>query len=277
VSPEVEWTLSRDRGLTYEATPPPGTDLVAGRWWSADYAGPPLLSIDEEIARGYGVGVGDTLSFNVLGRTIEAEIASIRPEIDWSSGRLDFLFIMSPGLLDKAPHTLIAAVDVPEASEAALIGQVADVAPNITPIPVRQAIADAAQTLRKIGLAVDAVALVTLIAGVLVLAAGVAAVRDRHRYQAVVLKSLGATRGVLTRAFLLEYGGLGLLSALIGGGLGTLAAWLLVTRLMHLTWIFAPLPVTGVALLAVLLALAVGAVGLRRLLAQPVAPALRTA
>jgi putative ABC transport system permease protein len=277
VRPEVEWTLSRDRGLTYEATPPPGTELVAGRWWPADYAGPPLISIDEEIAKGYGVGLGDSLGFNVLGRTIEARIASIRPEIDWSSGRLDFLFIMSPGLLDKAPHTLIAAVDVPEAEEAALIGRVADAASNITPIPVRQAVQDAAQTLRKIGLAVDAVAAVTLVAGVLVLAAGVAAVRDRHRYQAVILKSLGATRGVLTRAFLLEYGGLGFLSALIGASLGTLAAWILVTRLMDLRWTFAPLPVAAMAFLAVVLALAAGATGLRRLLAQPVGPALRAA
>ena len=84
-----------------------------GAWWPADYHGPPLVSIDEEIAQGYGVGLGDTLTFNVLGRNLEAEIASIRREVDWSGGRLDFLFIVNPSALAGAPHTFVAAADVP--------------------------------------------------------------------------------------------------------------------------------------------------------------------
>ena len=276
VAPNVQWTLNRDRGLTYEAEPP-GQRLVAGSWWPPDYKGPPLVSIDDETAQGYGVHVGDTLTFNVLGRPIEARIANIRPEIDWSSGRIDFLFVMSPGLLEAAPHTLVAAVDVPPDREDALVNAVADAAPNVTPIPVREAVEEVARSVRKIGLAVDAVAGVTLLAGILVLAAGVAAVRDRHRYQAVVLKAIGATRPLLTRAFLLEYGALGLASALTGIATGALASWLLVTRLMRLEWAFAPLPVLEVAGAGVVLSLAAGAFGLRRTLGQPVAPALRGA
>lgn len=277
VAQDVQWTLNRDRGLTYQAAIPAGTRLTAGAWWPAEHKGPPLLSLDASIAAGYGVGVGDTITFNILGRSIEATIANLRQEVDWSNGRLDFLFVLSPGLLEAAPHTFVAAVDVPAGDEAALIEAVAEVAPNVTPIPVRAAVRDLAGTLRKIGFAVDAVAAVTLLAGVLVLAAGVAAVRDRHRYQSVILKTLGATRPLLLRSFLLEYGGLGLLSAVLGCAIGTLAAWLLVTRLWELDWAFAPLPVAGVAVLAVALALLVGAAGLRRLLAQPVAPALRVA
>jgi putative ABC transport system permease protein len=278
VAPEVEWTLRRDRGLTYQAAPPTDTRLVAGEWWPADYAGPPLLSLDEETARGYGVTMGDTLAFNVLGRTVEARIANLRQEVDWSNGRLDFLFVVSPGLLDKAPHTFVAAVEVPGGpGEAALIEAVARAAPNVTPIPVREAVRDLAVSLRKIGLAVDAVAGVTLLAGLLVLAAAVAAVRERHRYQSVVLKVLGATRPLLLRAFLLEYGALGLLAGAVGTVLGTAAAWLLVTRLMDLEWAFAPLPVAGVVALAVALSLAAGAVGLRQLLGQGAGAALRAA
>ena len=193
VSPDVEWTINRDRGLTYQAAKPDDTQLVAGEWWAPDYRGPPLLSLDARLAGGYGVGVGDTLSFNILGRTVEARIANLRQEVDWSNGRLDFLFVMSPGLLEAAPHTFVAAVDVPPEGETALIEAVAEAAPNVTPIPVRAAVRDLGATLRKIGFAVDAVAGVTLLAGVLVLAAGVAAVRDRHRYQSVILKTLGAT------------------------------------------------------------------------------------
>ena len=93
---------------------------MAGSWWPADYAGPPLVSIEDEVAEAYGVGIGDSLSFNVLGRVIEAKIASLRPEIDWSQGRLDFVFLFSPGVLEAAPHTFAAAVEVPQAQEAAL-------------------------------------------------------------------------------------------------------------------------------------------------------------
>lgn len=277
VSPEVEWTLRRDRGLTYQDERPADTRLVAGEWWPKGYDGPPLLSLDEEVARGYGVGLGDTLAFNVLGRTVEATVANLRQEVDWSNGRLDFLFVVSPGLLARAPHTFVATTELPEEREAALIEAVARAAPNVTPIPVRQAVRDLAASLGKIGVAVDAVAGVTVLAGLLVLAAAVASVRERHRHQSVVLKVLGATRPLLLRAFLLEYGLLGLLSAVAGAGLGTVAAWLLATRLMDLEWAFAPVPVAATALLAVTAALLAGAVGLRRLLSRSAASALRAA
>ena len=121
VTPDVEWTLNRDRGLTYQAGKPDDTQLVAGEWWAPDYKGPPLLSLDASLASGYGVDVGDTLTFNILGRTVEARIANLRQEVDWSNGRLDFLFVISPGLLEAAPHTFVAAVDVPPEGETALI------------------------------------------------------------------------------------------------------------------------------------------------------------
>src|SRR5439155_434519 len=83
VAPESQWALRSDRGLTYSATPPPGSRLVAGEWWSADYKGPPLVSFDAELARGMGLKVGDTLTVNLLGRDITARIASLR-QIDWA-------------------------------------------------------------------------------------------------------------------------------------------------------------------------------------------------
>ncbi len=77
-TPETAWALRGDRGLTYAATPPEGTRLVAGAWWSADYDGPPLVSFDAGLAKGWGVGVGDTIRVNVLGRDIDLTVASLR-------------------------------------------------------------------------------------------------------------------------------------------------------------------------------------------------------
>ena len=142
---------------------PAGTELVAGEWWPEDYSGPPLVSVEDEVAEAYGVGIGDRLGFNILGRVIEAEIANLRAEIDWGEARLDFVFLFSPGVLEAAPHTLAAAVDVPPAAEAALLDRMAEVLPNVTPISVRELVARVDEVMGKIKLAVAAVASVTLL------------------------------------------------------------------------------------------------------------------
>ena len=168
------------------------------------------------MALGYGLNVGDTLAFNVLGRVVEARIASLRREIDWSSGRLDFVFILSPGVIEGAPHTWIAAVDLPAADGPAFVDRLAEQLPNVTPIEVRQVAAQVEDVLAKIALAVRTVAAITLVSGALVLAGAVGAARRRHRYQAVMLKVLGARRRDVVRMFLLEYAVLGLAAAIVG-------------------------------------------------------------
>ncbi len=269
------WSLRRDRGLSYAAALPEGSELAAGAWWPEDYAGPPLVSVEDEVALAYGVGIGDRLSFNVLGRVIEAEIASLRPEIDWGQGRLDFVFLFSPGVLEAAPHTLAAAVDVPPAAEAALLDRLADELPNVTPISVREMVARVDEVMGKIKLAVAAVAGVTLLSGVLVLAGAVAAARRRHLYEAVVLKVLGARRVDLLRIFLIEYAGLGATAAVAGGLLGSAGAAAVVIFAMDLPWIFAPGAVLAVLLIALLITLVAGFLGTWRLLGRPAAAVLR--
>ncbi len=275
VAPNVAWTVSRDRGFTYAATLPEGSELVEGDWWPADYQGPPLVSIDEEIAQGYGVGVGDTLSFNVLGRGIEAKIANIRREVDWSGGRLDFLFVVDPAALAGAPHTYVASADVPAASEAHLLDLLATRLPNVTPIAIREVVARATEVLGRVELAVDIVAGLTLGGGILALAGGILAARERQRYETVVLKVLGARRRVLMRAFLVEYLVIGIAVAVVGGALGSLAAWLVVIQVMGLPWSPAPLALAGVLGGAMTAVLAVGAGSLWRLIGLPAAPVLR--
>jgi putative ABC transport system permease protein len=269
------WSLRRDRGLSYAAAMPAGSELVAGAWWPEDYSGPPLVSVEDDVAQAYGVGIGDTLGFNILGRVIEAEIASLRAEIDWGEARLDFVFLFSPGVLEAAPHTFAAAVDVPPAAEAALLDRLADVLPNVTPISVRELVARVDEIMAKIKLAVAAVAGVTLLSGVLVLAGAVAAARRRHLYEAVVLKVLGARRLDLFRIFLIEYLGLGTTAALAGGMLGSAGAAAVVIFAMHLPWVFSLGAVLAVLLVALAITLLAGFLGTWRLLGRPAAPVLR--
>jgi putative ABC transport system permease protein len=277
VAEEVGWTVRRDRGFTYADRLPEGSELVAGEWWPPDYAGPPLVSIDEEVATGYGVGIGDALTFSVLGRTLETKIATIRREVDWSGGRLDFLFVVNPSALAGAPHTFVASADVPATGEARLLNLLTERLPNVTPIVLRDVVGRAAEVLGRIELAIQAVAALTLGGGILALAGGILAARERQRYETVVLKVLGARRRVLLQAFLVEYLVIGVAVALVGGLLGLLAAWVVVTQVMTLPFSMAPLSLGLVLVLAVLAVLIVGGAGLWRLVGLPPAPVLRNA
>ncbi|MEQ9332903.1 FtsX-like permease family protein [Thalassobaculum sp.] len=275
VDPDSAWALRGDRGLTYSADPPEGAEIVAGRWWSRDYAGPPLVSFDAGIAEDFGIGVGDSITLNVLGRPITAEIANLR-RIDWSSMSMNFIFVFAPGTLEAAPHSIIATVRVSDpTAEAGVQRRVTDALPNVTAIRVKDAIEAADRILRAVSTAVRATAGVTLVAGVLVLAGAVAAGHARRVRDAVILKVLGATRGRILKAYALEYGILGLATAGVAAVIGSAAAFAVVTLVMRADFVLAPEVVAAVAAIATAITLALGFVGTWQALGQRPAPLLR--
>jgi putative ABC transport system permease protein len=274
VAADARWALRSDRGLTYAAELPAGSQIVAGRWWPEDYQGPPLISFDASLARGMGLKVGDTLAVNVLGREITATISNLR-SIDWTRLGINFAIVFAPGTLDAAPHTVLAAAWLPKAAEEGLVGQVVDKYPNVSAIPVREALDAVERIIAAIGAAIRLAALVTLVAGALVLGGAVAADYRRRVYEAVVLKVLGATRRTIAAAFLVEYGLMGLVAAAIAAALGTLIAYLLVTGPLDADWSFAPAPLALVLAAAVGLTMALGFAGTWRVLGAEAAPQLR--
>ncbi len=274
VADEARWATSTERGLTYAATLPPGSRLVAGTWWRADYRGPPLVSFAADLARGMGLKVGDTITINVLGRDVTATIANLR-EIDWTSLNINFAIVLSPGTLDGAPQTFIATARATPDEEAALERAVTDAFPNVSAIGVKDALATLAEIIATISAAVRVTAAVTLAAGALVLAGAIAASRRRRVYEAVVLKVLGATRRQVAAIFLIEYGLLGLASALLATAVGSLAAYYVLTRVMHAPWRFLAGDVAATALGATVFTLAAGFAGTWRALGAKAAPYLR--
>lgn len=274
IAPEAEWAVRGDRGLSMAATPPADSRIVAGTWWPQDYQGPPLVSMDANIARGLGLKVGDTVTINVLGRDLTATIASLR-EIDWASLSMNFTFILSPGSLAGAPHSYIATVRAEPQAEEAVEKRVTDLLPNVSSIRVKEALDALKTVVASAGAAVRAAAGITLVAGALVLAGAVAAGHRRRVYEAVVLKVLGATRRDLWRAFLIEYGILGMATGLIAGLIGSLAAWAILVLVMHAHWQF--LPGIAAATVAICLAatLLIGFAGTWHALGAKVSPYLR--
>ncbi len=274
IAPGSQWAVRGDRALTYAADPLEGADIVAGKWWPADYSGPPLISLDADIARDFGVGLGDTLTLNILGRDITAEITSLRA-IDWRSLRFDFAIIFAPGTLENAPHTHIAAVRAPKDIENTVETAVSDRFANISVIRVREALQAAADILAGIGTAVRATASITIVAGALVLAGAVAAGRRQRIYDAVVFKVLGATRSMILRAFLIEYGVLGLATGAIAAVIGSFTAWAVIVWLMEADWVFIPTTVAVTIVLCLGVTLIIGFAGTWRALGQKAAPLLR--
>lgn len=276
VAQEAQWALRGDRGITYSAALPEGSTLVRGSWWPEDYAGPPLVSFSEELARGFGVGVGDRIAINVLGREIEAEIANTR-EIEWTNLGINFVLVFSPGLLSSAPHTVLATVEMtggPEAEEE-LERDVTSQFPNITSVRVREALDAVNALLENFAMAVRATGAVTLAAGVLVLAGAMAAGFHSRVRDAVVLKVLGASRARILGVYIREYAALGLATALVAGFAGTVAAFVVITMLMELPWRFLPGTVAFTILIATLVTVGLGLLGTWRALSVPSAPVLR--
>ena len=137
--PPEAWFLRGDRGLTYSATLPEGSRIVAGDWWPADYRGPPLVSLDVEAARAVGLKVGDTITVSMLGREIEARIASLR-EINWDTMGFNFVIVFAPGALESAPHSFMATIAMPEAQERPFARAVANAFPRVSAIRVKEVV-----------------------------------------------------------------------------------------------------------------------------------------
>ncbi len=269
--PEAAWALRGDRGLTYAAELPKGSELVAGSWWPADYAGPPLVSMVDEIADGIGLKVGDKLTVSVLGREIEAELASLR-RVNWRSMGINFVMVFSPNTLRSAPHAHVVTIEMNGGDEAQVVNGIAAEFPSVTVVRVKDALATVSDLLAKMLVAVRSANGLTLLTGVLVLAGALASGLSLRSYESVVLKTYGASRRQLLIAFVLEYGFIGLVSALFGVMTGTLGAWYLASYLLEMPFVFSATTALLTAVLAMLLTVTAGLlVTWRALSAKPAA------
>jgi putative ABC transport system permease protein len=276
-STDSEWVLQSDRGLTYTGEIPKGSKVVEGVWWGADYSGPPLVSMEKKIADGLKLKIGDEIVVNVLGRDITATISNLR-NIDWQGLGINFVLVFSPGAFKGAPHTHIATLTEPlpdAATDARIIKQVADAFPRITSVRVREVMETIGSVVTNLVLAIRGASAVTLVSAILVLGGALAA-GHRHRvYDAVILKTLGATRVRLLGAYALEYLMIGFATALFGVIAGSVAAWLIVTRLMTLSFVWQAGSAAGVVLAALIITVGLGLAGTLLALNQKPATVLR--
>lgn len=269
VTPDAAWAIRGDRGLTYADALPEGSALVAGDWWPKDYAGSPLVSMVDEIAEGLSLKIGDKIRVNVLGREIEAEVANFR-RVNWRSMGINFVMVFSPNTLKAAPHSHVVTIEMEGGDEAAFLNDIAQAYPSTTAVRVKDALATVSDLLGRMLAAVRGANMLTLLTGVLVLSGALAASLAARSYEAVVLKTYGATRRQLLLAFVLEYGLLGLVAALFGMIGGSFGAWYLSDFILELDFRFSWPVAFATAVLAMALTIAAGlAVTARALSVKP--------
>lgn len=272
--PPDAFILRGERGITYAATLPKGSTLTEGRWWAADYKGPPLVSVEAAQAKALGLAIGDPLTISVLGQEITARVASFRT-VQWDTLGFNFVLVFSPGTFDTFPHNLSATVNMPPAQTGAVMRALLPRFPSVSVIEVGGVLKQIQDVVSQLSAAIAAAASVAILAGIAVLIGAITAAREMRTYDAVMLKVLGATRAQILGVQAMEYVLLSLIVAVVALGLGLGAAYYVVVELFQFTW----LPDMGAVILTlvtgVVLTLVIGLLGNLPILSARPAQALR--
>ncbi|MCG8371511.1 MAG: FtsX-like permease family protein, partial [Proteobacteria bacterium] len=234
-----EWLANREANLSWSAELGTSNEIVDGEWWSPGYAGPPLISIEEQAAADAGLAIGDVLGFLVAGREVEATVASVR-KIDWDSFQPNFFIVLSPGALDGMPTTFISSLRVGQAEKPALTDLMRR-HPGISVIDLGAILRQVRGIIEKASLAVQAVFAFTLAAGIAVLFAAVQSTIDERRFESAMLRALGARRRTVFAGVMAEFAALGAAAGVLASAGASALAAVVAVRLFELPYEFNPL------------------------------------
>jgi putative ABC transport system permease protein len=220
-------SLGREYGITYRSKLAANERVVAGQFWDETPSEEPEVSIEKFINESFKINIGDTVRFDVLGRTISAKVTSVR-FVDWSASRQGgFMFLFRPGVLEKAPHSYIGFLRGPQDLDqrSRLQTALVSVAPNVSVIDGREVIEAIKAVIDNVTLAVTVVGTLVVVSGLMILIGAVAMTKFRRVYEAAIFKTLGATRGLIAAVLVCEYGLLGVLAGAIGAGGALVLTW----------------------------------------------------
>jgi putative ABC transport system permease protein len=262
------WYLTREYVLTFLNRLPKDNVVVQGEWWQPGQHFPrPLVSVEEEAAKNLGLKIGSTVDLDIQGSVLSATVSSIR-RVDWGNFSTNFYMIVSPGALEGAPFTYVATVRVPPSDEVSLQQAVVAAFPNVTALNIGDVLDSFTRVLDRLALAVRAVALFGILAGALVMATALTATRYRRLYESIILKALGATRGVIARSFAAEYVIIGAIAGIIGMVLASALSWAVLYFILELPWSIRPSILATGLVLTVILTVSVGFLSTFRILGQ---------
>jgi putative ABC transport system permease protein len=279
------WYFTREYVLTTSRDLPKDNVLSQGQWWdhtkesTSDGATQtsynlPLVSVEEDAAKNLGLTLGSTLTLDIQGVPFVAKVGSLR-QVDWSSFSMNFFMIVEPGSFDGAPFTYIATTRVPTTLEVPLQQAMVAVMPNVTAINVGDVLENIGRIFRQLALGIQALALLCLVTGAVVMIAAISINRYRRLHELAIVKALGGSRRLLVFSLGVEFGVIGAFAGLVGIGLGCLLSWSLLYFFFDLIWTFDLIVLSTGLLLTILLTLMTGFLGTYRLLGFPPLSVLR--
>ena len=280
-SDALTWAHRREYRSTYRDHLIDSEEIVDGEFTGADQSaaaetGQPVpVSVEQDIAGELGVGVGDTLTFDVQGVPIRATVGSLR-RVDWQRVQTNFFVVFPPGVLDDAPQTYVllsrAATD---AQSAQLQSAVVEQYPNVSAIDLSLVLSVFQALFGRISFVIRFMALFSIGTGLIVLAGAVVVSRAQRVEESVLLKTLGASRRQVFRIMLIEYLFLGLFAALTGLVLAVAASWALAFFVFDAPFAFAPGALLAALLAVPALTIVIGLFNSRGLYARPPLEVLR--
>ncbi len=229
---------NRDQNITWSGELNRDNEITAGKWFTPEDAGKPLVSVSTEYYEELKLKLGDTLTFDVAGETQTASVSSVR-KVKWDSFQPNFFLIFAPGLLDGTQGTYMTAVHM-DARNPKTIGDLVRRFPSVSVFNVDDLLAQVRSVIEKALAAVQSVFLFTLMAGLVVLIAAVQASRDERRYESAMLRTLGARRGTVLKGLLSEFAMLGVLSGTLAATGASIAGVYIARKVLQIPYQFDP-------------------------------------
>ena len=236
-SPRARRLAEREFNLSWSANPQPDNRIMAGRWWSPEEAETrDAFSVETGIADTLGIRLGDRLAFEIAGERIEAEVTSLR-SVQWDSFNANFFVVGTPALMRGRPATYISSFHL-AGDRSEVIRELVEAFPSVTPLDVTALIAQVRAIMDRGALAVEFVFGFTLIAGLVVLVAGIQTSRELRAQEAAVLRTLGLRRRGLLVSIVIEFALLGALAGIIAAAAASAVSYTLATGIFDLPWSF---------------------------------------
>lgn len=259
--------VDREFNLSWIERLPPDNRLAAGRWWSGEAGGERSFSVEQGIAATLGIRLGDTLTYDIAGTAVQGRVTSLR-HVDWDTFRVNFFVVAPPGFLDSYPASYVTSFHLP-AERSALMNDLVREFPNLLVIDVAAVLSQVQAMMEQVIRAVEFVFGFTLVAGLLVLYAAIAATRDERLLDAAIMRTLGARTRQLAQTQAVEFFAIGAMAGLVAAAGATAVGWAIARQILNIPfhgdpWVW----IAGVASGALGVAVA-GWLGTRRLIRLP--------
>jgi len=278
------WYFTREYVVTSLSELPKENEVVKGQWWQQEKDAtkepqeighqPIRVSLEDEASKNLKAGLGSTIEFDIQGTPLIAEVDNLR-KVEWGGMAINFFMILSPGALDGAPFTYIGSAKVRPEEEVALQKAIVAAVPNVTAIKVGDILKNIATLLNQLAWAIQGMASLCIVSGIVVMTAAVSTTRFRRLYESAVLKAIGGTRSIILQTLAAEFALVGGLAGVIGVTLASVLSWAVLVFFLDLPWTFQPETLGLGIVVTVVMALAVGFLSTYRILGEPPLAVLR--